>query len=159
MTTLVYTEAFTKELDQEKSIPDNFTKCIESNDDKNDKQLKCFYEVISEGDIEKYDKCLDMGGISNYGYSCELTFYNPNYQFPDSYEECATHDKGEILTSPYPRKRCRISIIPTFAYNRDAATRLLNECISRGGNFHELENYGEPVKYPSCHIEFKEGLK
>jgi len=146
-------------------MPKNFSECMTS-DKKYDFQgpkrssLKCAYTVFKRDDEEKYSKCLQMGGGNpSYELACQLIFYNPTYQFPEGYEECVKENKGEILMSPY--KICRIEIIPSLAYNKNVATNLLNECVSKGGHYDEVEFLGKPKDeiLPWCSIEFKEQTK
>jgi len=140
--TASYAQTYTVERVIKEGFPENFSECMRT-DEKYDFQspkrsnLKCAYTVFKRDAKEKYSKCLQMGGSNpSYEIACQLIFYNPTYQFPEGYEDCVKENKGEILISPY--KICRINIIPSLAYNKDVATKLLNQCSSKGGHYEEM---------------------
>lgn len=76
---------------------------------------------------------------------CRLTFYNPNFEFPQDYDGCIA-GKGRDAATALPR--CLVTIEPRYAYDKGTAMELLNKCRALGGTYDS--------KQPSCSLWFLE---
>lgn len=143
-------------------VPTTYSECVRTNErhdvqGHNDSNLRCSYTVaqasfpglsFQEGDEIKYKKCTELGGRPmSYGGDCSLIFYNPDYVFPKSFEECVKEKKGEFTTSVSPR--CIIEIDGSLAYNTEVANGLIKQCVTLGGSY--SEQFGH-----RCYMEFEE---
>lgn len=142
-------------------VPMTYFECMRTDErynfqQRNRSDLKCGYLVSGgtngqnfvEGDKEKFDKCEQMGDkYPTFVVSCGLTFYNQDYVFPKSFDECVKEKKGEFTTQVKPR--CTIEIDASQAYDIEVANNLINQCIALGGSY--SEQFG---RY--CYMEFTE---
>ncbi|MCH8741859.1 hypothetical protein IH779_03075 [Patescibacteria group bacterium] len=152
-------------------VPSNYSECIKTEEKyiiQKGLRLECQYTVWEEDEPDKFASCLKIGGrkiteisdtfgpagsfSSNF---CQILFYNPNYVFPENFNECEDENKGYILGGDGSTvegilrpKTCLISIEPSKALNKEVATKLMNECVNRGGDYYE--------KTPGCIIKFNE---
>ena len=119
-------------------------------------QLRCDYVVrggvegkaFAEGDKAKFGEYQRKGGINpTYERACGLVFYNPDYVFPTDFKKCVKEKKGDFTTFEH---RCHVEIIPSLAYDKDVATRLIRECRRSGGTYEEVGGH------PRCYLEFTE---
>jgi len=152
-------------------VPTNYSECIQI-DEKYVIQkglgLECQYTVYEDDNREKFTDCVEIGGEwieftddsldpngSDTNAFCQVLFYNPNYVFPKNFNECEDENKGHILGGDGSKvggvlrpKTCLIAIEPSKAFNKEVATRLMNECIDQGGKYSE--------RTPICIIIFNE---
>ena len=161
----------------QKSIPHSYAECLHFNGSAIPSSLECEYEVGSSyaecryfndstipckyrvgSRLSDYE-CQKIGGYVFDGKPpwCGLTFYNPDYIFPESFEECEKGKLGVIrrirgviepkepaVYSEYTE--CEIYIHVDSAYDEDIAEKLFEECLKLGGR-----SFG--VK--SCGLEFR----
>lgn len=88
---------------------------------------------------------------------CRLFFYNPDYVFPKSFEECMKREEHkEDVTYTALEKICRITV--SYApetgkehYDKEAANRLIEKCQIAGGKAHVVDN-----RHPVCILDFIE---
>lgn len=155
---------FEKDNETFEGVPNTYAECSKTDEiyhlqNKNQSKLTCQYTVFSEAlsniklgvvDKDKYNICIGLGGLPlTFGGDCSLIFYNPDYVFPKNFRECVDEKKGEFTTSI--ENRCIINIDPNFAYNKEVAAKLINECLALGG-----EKIEQSERSPRCYIEFKE---
>lgn len=152
-------------------IPTSYPDCLKT-DQKNNYSndeigLKCQFSINQKVNSSKYEQCLNAGGrksaliIDTTGTPgippenfCEMFFYNPNYVFPKKFEECEKEHKGAITGGDGSTqggelvpKACSVDIDVGQAFDKDVATKLLNQCRNLGGYYNERQ--------PGCFLSFE----
>jgi len=120
--------------------------------------LECKYTVSysdkDETNKPKYFECVKIGGITSslhgdtfdpnnppvYKYRCKLNFYNPNYQFPETFQECRDSKPEWLRASIDSQGRCNVAIENITHSNEDIANNLMDKCIALGGSYTEYPN-------------------
>jgi hypothetical protein len=139
-------------------VPMTYSECMRTderyNPQHNRSELRCDYIVsggltgqkFAEEDKVKFDECKQSGGKNlSYQFACGKIFYNPDYVFPKTFEECVNGKKGEFTTSVRPR--CIVAIDTFIATNINVANNLIDKCLELRGNY--SKEFGR-----RCYMEF-----
>ena len=122
-------------------LPETYEECLSTVRDFSslgDPELKCLFSVTI-ANREVYKGCEDTGGMLLHGdpasrpeqYVCRLEYYNPDYTFPATYDECIRGKKGVDMSTFTDLKICLISLTLGNAYNKEVARQLIEDCKGR----------------------------
>jgi hypothetical protein len=124
------------------SLPTSYQTCKLSpyTKDRYIDELKCTISIYSDNFL--YEKCKENNGaishIDCFGdlqgkcpQFCEISYYNPSFVFPDSYENCARKLKSLVNSE---KELCKIRINSNYAYDKTIADELVEKCKAIGGS-------------------------
>lgn len=120
----------------------------------------CAYEFPENMSGPSYVSCAREHMPTQYpGFDddCRLFFYNPDYVFPKTFEECMKRDEHkEDVTYAALEKICRIEV--SYApktgkehYDRKTANEIVDKCQIAGGKARV-----EDKRHPVCVLDFVE---
>jgi hypothetical protein len=107
--------------------------------------LDCTFQVAYSEEVkidkDKFNECQKIGGVvteeQSYSGTCWLGFYNPDYDFSTTFEEC--RDALPLEDRQYKDSNgwCGVSIFGAAysATDPDTTEALLQECAARGGKY------------------------
>jgi hypothetical protein len=143
------------------NVPTTYLECIQADQKYHIEKstlLKCVYTVF-EQERANFDQCEKLKGIIisgpivddfanpqlNLPDSCQLSYYNSDYVFPKTFEDCRdTQTDESILAMMNSQGKCTVAIESGIwgIANKEIAERLREKCLALGG---EDINYPNPL--------------
>lgn len=134
------------------SLPTSYDECIKLNIDraksgavKDAGKVSCALTIYKENELVK--ECLKLDGDriladpTGWTGTCTLYYYNPNYDFPDNFDEC-----GNYLY----KNLCWVYFMKRASYDKEVTQRLIDICKARGGYIDQEEDCSlSYIKYPN----------